>query len=66
MFDLPEPDTVAFQAIPGGVELFPHFNPANPTEASVVTTASDPVAGGDQHTGLWADLDGAGWLDGGV
>ncbi len=41
IFDLPEPDSVTFQSVPGGVELFPHFNPANPTEATVVTTAEE-------------------------
>ena len=41
IFELPKPDTATYQVVPGGVEIFPEFNPANPSELTVAATSEE-------------------------
>lgn len=41
MFELPRPDTATYQVVPGGVEIYPEFNPANPAELTVAATSEE-------------------------
>jgi hypothetical protein len=41
LFELPKPDTATYQVEIGGVEIYPEFNPANPTELTVAATSQE-------------------------